>query len=560
MPETIALFRIAWMRHRWWLFAMTGIVALGQATTLLSTAPENHTGYDNISIFALSLSLLPAAIASIALFDYGHDGDMNLPGSGCSPWLLRLPIASWKIAIIPVILKTTWISILWLLFAYSVSRLDAKSPIPKLGPCLAFSASSIWILVVAWRPFRTGWGRLVALALLAPIFYFEIGMVLVAPSIKQVHWRPSAEQASLVAAVAFYISGVWILIRTVAFARTSAVGIIPATLTGPDDQVAHPDSHNNDKIEFRSPFRALVHHELAPATRWAKRLIVTTALPLTILLVVFSKLSWPVVVSAMVGFAYIGLIAVSRKSIFCAPQESLATHIAASPIRTCTIAWARLITPMFLSAAVYSLIGFIFLGWALRAENRDIWMQWASDRADALNSNYPAMIGVRWSLVIVLGWPYFCLTRLAAYLWIDVTRRATVSIIAAVLTGSLTLIPLVAALRWFMIQTDWETTRNTLIGLLNWIPITLVIMLLGKMIATIGASALLLRNKLADGQEVVKLLAIWLSIVSLVCCLFIFLIPDRRVPITWIIGTIVILTPISRVLLMPVGIAWDRHR
>ncbi|MGI9473436.1 MAG: hypothetical protein ACR2NZ_17980, partial [Rubripirellula sp.] len=330
MPETLALVRLALLRHKWLLVLIAGVVVLGQAIALLSISPEYPTGYGDISIFALSISLLPAAIASIILFDYGHDGDMATPDSGCSPWLLRMPIADWKIATVPVVLKTIWISVLWLLFVHAAQRLGVKEPIPLITPCFAFSASAIWILVIAWRPYRNGWGRLLSLMVIVPAIYIGIGLTFVAPSIKQVDWRPLATQASLVGSITMYCASVWLIIRSITLARTAPQGVIPSAATVRADSSV---SENASVVKrFRGPSHALIHHDLICTLHWVKRVVLVTALPLTFVLVLFFRLGTPAVVGAFIGFAYFGLFAVSRSSVTGDSQRTLPPYLATSPL------------------------------------------------------------------------------------------------------------------------------------------------------------------------------------------------------------------------------------
>lgn len=558
MPETMALLRLAVLRHRWLLLTLGGTVALGQCIALMSISPEHPTGDGDISIFALAISLLPAAIASIVLFDYGHDGDMATPDSGCSPWLLRMPIADWKIAVVPVLLKTAWISALWLLFVHAVDRLGVDEPIPRIAPCFAFSASAISILVITWRPYRSGWGRLAALMFLVPIIYLAIGMVFVAPSIKQVDWRPLATQVSLVGSAAFYIASVGLIIRSTRQARTAPQGIIPSGTTATPASNVVDSEHAT--TSYRGPFHALLHLEFLRVQNWVKRVLLATALPLTLILVLFCKLSILAVVAALIGFAYFSLFAVSRSSVVRDAYRTLPPYLAASPLRTSNIAWARFLSMLLIATVVYSLIGFVFLGWACWAENREIWLNWAADRAAAMGSQNAISVGVRWSLLIVIAWPYVVLSRLAAFLWIDMIRRPAISVLAAVGAGLAFLVPLMAILIWFMKQTNWETTQAEAIGFLDWIPGILIVVLSGKLIAAISASVMILRDRLVSVSELLRIYGIWLAIVILAATVMVALIPDPKINDMWVIGAIIVLTPLCRVLLMPLGLARDRHR
>ena len=558
MPETVALLRLALTRNRGILIGLFVTVLIGQGVAWLSITPEYPYGYGDLSIIALAFSLLPAAIASIVLFNYGYDSDMASPDSGCSPWLLRMPIAHWKIAMVPVALKTAWISGIWLLFVYATQSFGVKETIPALAPCFAFSATAISVLVISWRPFRNAWGRLATLLVCGPLLYLIIGLVLVAPSIKQAEWRPLAVQASTIGSVLFYFASVVLAIRAAGLARTAPHGLIPAS---PESTRygAQTDSVEDQK-SFRNQFRALMHHEYLQLHGWVKKVVLATALPLAIFLVLFCKLSVVAVVAACIGFAYFSLFAVSRSSVIRDGYRTLPPYLAASPLRTSTIAWARFASLLSIALAVYFLIGFVFLGWACWPSNREIWSQWATDRAISIGSDAAFTTGLRWSLLIVIAWPYAVMTRMVAYLWIDLARRQTLAVAAAVAAGLVFLLPLMALLLWFMQQSDWETTMAEALGFLEWIPGILAVVLSLKGVAVAIASWKIIHDKLISVAELSKIYLRWAVVVAVAAAVIIGLIPDPRINDLWVFGGVVAWTPLCRILLMPIGLAWDRHR
>src|SRR5690606_27057733 len=121
---------------------------VGQANLLFIGLLGPQAFPADIIPLTLVCCLLPAAIFSLVMFDYGHSGNMLLAESGCSAWLLRMPIHSWKIAVVPIVLRTLWISILWLTMAISLQLFPPNDSLPRLAPCLCLSAASIWLLVI----------------------------------------------------------------------------------------------------------------------------------------------------------------------------------------------------------------------------------------------------------------------------------------------------------------------------------------------------------------------------------------------------------------------------
>ena len=127
------------------------------------------------AIAGVFLALLPAGIASLMLFDYGQTKNMNGAESGCDDWLLRMPIASWKIAFAPIVLKTLWIVGIWCVFALTATYFgfDEES-LPSFFPAVVFfSGAMVWVLFLAWRPFRSGWWRMGLIICMIPAIYLD---------------------------------------------------------------------------------------------------------------------------------------------------------------------------------------------------------------------------------------------------------------------------------------------------------------------------------------------------------------------------------------------------
>jgi hypothetical protein len=180
MSELVALSKLAVLQHRWTLGLLAVAVLASQlvmATLLAVGVAADHRALIAISFFYI---LLPAGLAGIILFHFSRDGDLASPASGCSHWVLRMPLKAWKIALTPVVLKTLWMSVIWMLTAQTFARLGEER-LPLLAPVLCFSAAAIWLSVIAWLPLRVGWHRLILLALLFIAFYLMLGLVFGGP-------------------------------------------------------------------------------------------------------------------------------------------------------------------------------------------------------------------------------------------------------------------------------------------------------------------------------------------------------------------------------------------
>ena len=107
MTELIALAKLSVNRYRFLLTCMTSLIALGLLGTLFSMQTFGEEIGMQVGTYAIFFCLLPSGVSAIALFDYGLDHDLSQADTGCSDWLLRQPIRSWKIATIPIFFKTS---------------------------------------------------------------------------------------------------------------------------------------------------------------------------------------------------------------------------------------------------------------------------------------------------------------------------------------------------------------------------------------------------------------------------------------------------------------------
>lgn len=559
MSETIALFRIALVSHRLLLTVLLIALGLAHVAAFLTILVNPETGAE-AAIVPLFFVLMPAAIASIVLFDYRNNGDMGLPESGCSHWLLRTPVAAWKIAIVPVFLRTIWVCILWGLFLLAAKREGFAGELPLITPPIALAAAATWVLVIAWRPFRSGWQRLIALAIAVPILYLCAAGTFAAPNLNQVEWRPIAVPVSIMLTFAIYLSGVWVAIRSVALARSSTTGIIPEH--GRVRAAGAEADGDSDVRLFRNARHALVFHEWIKSREMIRRISVGFVIPAIIAATLLLPLQIVSLVLVLVGFAELAIVTGMSAGRDGPRVPALAPYLVSSPLRSATIAWSRMVGMLLISAAVYSTVFVVFAGWACWPSNREIWSQWAAERLAALDgSSLSAFnVGVRWSLVIVFGWAVFFLSRVVGFMWIPIAGRVWLTVLMTVVSSLVYLTPVGIGLRWFMQQTDWEGTKASALAYFQLVPYLIAGLLVLKLIAVIVSIITLRRQRLASNAEVTRLVAIWVSLTLLIAISINLLVPDPRATFAWCLSVTALVIPLSRVIALPISLAWDRHR
>ncbi|MCG8649846.1 MAG: hypothetical protein MI861_08435 [Pirellulales bacterium] len=556
MPETLALFRYAIDRHKLSIIVMLSIAVLGETSALAFAAFSSGTEGFSVALVTLVLTMLPATFCALIFFDYGQSQDLVSAQSGCEGWLLRQPIHAWKIALPPILLKTTWISCTWVLFALTLPRfIGDSSVIPVVGPCICFSAAAIWTLVITWLPVRNSWSRLGMLAIAIPSLCALISCTFVTAQPDLVAWKPLTTAVAIFA----YVTGVFITVRSVQMAKVSSLGLIAEQGPWVKRSAAGP----LEPRRFASDVRALIWHDLASTRVLIRYVLLLAVIPSVLILVFWVPLTGPSLAMALILFVYLGVLASSRIGVHVSKGvlPALFPYIAVSPLKTSTIAWTRLLTIVGVTLAVWSGFLLVLLGWSLWPENRDNWYQWATMRAGELGpAADPLWVGAGWSIAIALATTVLVMGRLVSMLWISLLGRTWVNMLACIVVYLLLAVVLGVFLRWFLQQTDWESTTATMLRWLEMVPAILVGLLLVKTIATAMASYALIQRQLASMQEITCVFLIWTTLTVTIGITLAALIPHPQATLGWCLAATAAAIPLARTLILPVSLSLDRHR
>lgn len=564
MPEITALIRASLARHRWLLLAMVASIGVGVCIALITVLWFPGQSGEEVAIQVLFLTLMPAGIASIVLFDYGLDQDLILPESGCSHWILRMPIRAWKIAMVPVVLKSFWISGLWVLLVLFARAIGAPA-IPVFTPCVVFSAISIWIMVISWRPFQSAFRRMALLLVAIPILYCALLGSFATSYLQSDQWRTVATVASVLLAISLYIGGAWFLIRSTQLARVSPGGITPAQRPRRPGPLSATPSHPADEtppIRYRSSLQALFYHDMQKTGEWIRRLYAIVVVPSIVIFALLIPMQAPSVVAALFLFGYFAGFAGSRAFANAnANANSLPVYLATSPLSTKRLAWSRQIFPFVAALGTYLCILFLIAGWTCWESNRETWMQWAEAQSSSLGGTVaPTEIGLRLSTAIVLGVGILFLGRMAAFSWVGMTGRSWVALVVTIVASLAFLIPAMFALRWFLKQTDWESTQASLRYALTLLPTLIGGLLLAKAIVVVVVSIASTRQHLITAADLFRVSSRWAVLVVTLAVAFYLLLPYAFVTLTWCLAFMSLAIPLGRILALPLAVSWDRHR
>ncbi len=563
MSETLALTRLAISSSRKLViillativtFALVGLVL---EFSLVADGPvEIRRAYVALLVF---WGLLPAAFASLVLFDFSSGGNLGLPESNCSAWILRTPIASWKIAIVPIALKTMWISILWICFAWLLNH-SLEGPVPYVVPCFAIASSVMWLMAIAWRPFRFPWLRMVLLALAGFLSYCILLLLFAAPGMPAKEWRGTAVLASEALSIASFLLAVFTAVRAIETARTAPDGIISEK-----GKVSTSNSLRDQPTtlrRFSSPTYAFAWYELAKTRdRWMRTMI-AGVLPIVVIVTLFIPFNVLTLVMILVALMACATVAVSGNSFINETNTyKLSEFLVRSPLSTATLAWTRFAVANLLMVSVFSCIALVFLGWSLWPENRATWMQWATDQAAWLGADDQAFsIGMRLSAMILLVIAIIGFGVNAGYWWTGATGRDSIMLVVIAISVITILSTLMALALWFSKQTDMPAVKESLRQARGWIAPLAITLLSAKLVASIWISVELSRAKLAPWTSILKVCVAWALIALPLAWTLAKINPIIDIKPLHCVAFVLLCIPLARVLVLPIAMFHNRHR
>jgi hypothetical protein len=188
-------------------------------------------------------------------------------------------------------------------------------------------------------------------------------------------------------------------------------------------------------------------------------------------------------------------------------------------------------------------------------------MRWATDQAAKLEQIENAwMIGIQLSAAIVLGVGLIFVTRILAHAWVPATGRAWVTVANSMGAIICLFTPLIIFLRWFLSQTDWETTEQSAMKAAAYIPIFAATLLILKVTFVVTIGGIGLKRRIFNGSDLLVTLVIWFTVVVVVSLVFHRLIPHDLATLKNCMIAVTLVIPLSRWLGLPLAVAWNRHR
>ena len=162
--------------------------------------------------------------------------------------------------------------------------------------------------------------------------------------------------------------------------------------------------------------------------------------------------------------------------------------------------------------------------------------------------------------LIVLGVVAAVPSRSLGFAWPTMTGRSRLALAALILPILIVLAAGGVMIAWFLKQTDWESATANAWYWARWVPAILVMLLVIKLMATVVAATLSIRNDLIHIRTTVWIVACWLLVTGGVALTAHALIPDDRVQFAWTWMMTAILLPLGRILVLPYAVYLNRYR
>jgi len=563
MHELFALSKLSLLQFRWVYWTFLALVVGSPLLAMINPLITSGKYVDSLIGIWLSLAVA-AGFAGVTLFDFTHRGDLNSPQSGCSHWLLRMPVPSWKIALTPIVLKTAWYVILWGIVAVIVS-LNNFEPVPVIGPMLCFSGGAIGLMAISWMPYRKGWHRIVLVPFVLITVYLLFCVIAVAPHTHP-QWRFAINVSGPVLSVVFYLLCVGAVFWATSVSRTATLGLtseeqphrwwsystISHEATAPDHiQTYHYAGH------------ALAWHEFYRTRSWAVRALAIGILPAILFFGVLFPVNTATVVMAFLVFAYVAAFAVGGAGDMAANASgtTFQTYLLVSPLSTARLAWTRFAVRISIAASVYSTIVVAFAFAALWPANRTAWSNWATQIAFKVDADAtPMSIGICVSVAITLIASVFLMGQIASHWWFSLSGSSRLSLTVIFIELTLIFVPLSMFLYWFIRQRNWIEVQAAFATAATFLPTLAAGLIVFKITAVVGAVILLLHHRLCEFKTVLQIVAIWATFVGIIGTVVSALLPLPYATFLACVSGIAILTPLARILIMPVLLAHGRHR
>lgn len=577
MFEINALLGLAWRRsHRTaTLYAIAILIlwALSYFFSRSTAADDSLLGI--VCGYLMFFVMLPAGAWGIFLLDFTDDGSVSERGSGFSHWLFRMPIETWKLAAVPIVIKTCWIVSVWFVFTLCCRNLGAQGWW-MMALAVPASCIGIWVFALNWMSTRWRYSKIAFVFLLLPTSFAAIGCSVSA----MIPPRPGYAIAAVVAvSVVIYGLSVVVAYRLLKVARVNAAGIIlplgdsartighevgtedplgssvRAAKPGGKGEANHPRTH-------ASASAALTWHDLEKSHSFRLKLLLMVVLPGAICGAMLGAFSGTIVVLSL-GFIWLSAAASSSIAASCQRGQSttLPPYVVASPLTSPQIAWSQMKASARTTSMIFLVLAITCLILCIDSGRRAQWEHWAEGVASLPSVSGGAMeVGLQYSAAWLVGLVVLMIVMPLHTEWISMSGRQWVAILVGAIAGCLVFGSVSAVLGWFLVQTDYDSAWENARWWQQWLPHLVLGLCAMKLVVTAIVTTKLAQSSLLTAKFQLLIFVAWGLAALALATIFYFLIPDTRVEFLACLIVVGLLLPLSSIQAMPLSVHWNRHR
>jgi hypothetical protein len=560
MSPSLALAYFLWTRHRLFLslFAVywLALIVLGQILPV-----ESETAVKVVLVF--SSPVVTMLLVLLVIFSFSRDARLEARESGFPSRLWHLPLPTYALVGWPMLwgsglLALAWLTLVW--GALGPALRPQGIELPLVWPALMLAVVLAWLQAISWTPFPLPWLRAVVLIpLISPLIAFV----------------PLAETFDLSAAIR---DGLLVALLLAAYG-VAVVGVARAR-RGDGPYWTWPGwsarlrwtSRARVRPAFGSDLRAQVWFEWRrvglgfPVMIFACSLLWIPLIPTTagfidkahaagltmrppFLLRELGSL-WLVISDVLVFAPFLASVCSLEMGRLPGRERNLAlsSFLATRPVSAWTFVRAK-----FEAAALSTLAG-----WGVATAGILLWIALGGHAAEmaesfaALRQRHPGNAFWIGLVLLVGGSVVLTWLQMVQGLWIGLIGRSwrttITTIMIAVILGLLCLIS------WLVNSPQhWQRFFD----LLPWLGGALLAL---KFFLVFRISRILVRGGVVAANIVHGALAVWgLCAAGLIGLLY-WLLPSERVSVFELVLGIGLALPLTRLLLAPLALAWNRHR
>lgn len=552
MNETIALTLYVWTRYRIFFLILIPVLLLSAIATPLASVTDAPQWFSGTVVGGGYLAVLIALIGSIVLFGFSRQVGLHDPKSNYDDWLMRLPISSWKLAIIPAGLMTCWIMTIWT-GTVIVIRLLGGPPIPIVTQSLGMSACAIVASSLVWMPFRVGGLRIVLMIVSLPLLYF-VGLgaiavsIAIAVSVESPTWTPWA----LAGIVTSYLASLVFAIYSVKFARVSSFQ---------QSNLASVDSARKPAVVFSSRTfarwpEALKWYDGRRSQVSKVRQVLAMSPVVAILICVLPLAPATAIFTLVFVSATVGGVALARlEPTVWGARSSLPSYLIASPLPSRTMAFVRLRAYATAYVGMMFVMTLLCLSCFVWQSNREAAARWWSSFA---TTGVAPLTPMRMIAAIYLA---ILVTMLGSFLrLVCVQMRGRQMIVVWMMIACCVAImsPLIGFLTWFIQQRDWAHVTSVAEDWLKWSYQLFYIALTVKLTfdANVAWSA---SKSIFSRREIFKMIVGWCVLVVTCAIAWHALWPLGNVQFATVLMATSLALPLSVCFTGPLAVRANRH-